>query len=540
MVDEERRLKLLRDGEEIFKEIKFTGEAGNEPFSLIDWSIEVGEYSDQKYELQLTTAETLENLVADGTSLVVVALVGTDLHLRVFDAEGRMIVNRGGLQLVAGPELSGLQDAVREHGGGEAAEELSSLEKEDIIDLAFSLAGQSRISLPEKVFVIHSKLLDPLEKPGARRVFHSEDLPFEIEVSGYLRNSNPKMITVGKEGRRMGEGLKITSAKLYEGAWEKLPDFSKLEPVSESTPFTIDIDIARSIRSRVGIVYEGQIEVPKKGKYVFKLGSDDGSRLTVGGEEVVAIDGLHNFFFRKGGKELDQGTHDFKLEYFGGRHQRELVLSWSGPGFGDSPLSTGHFTVQEMEVDRQEEKNIHGAQVRVLPVGGGEPIAEGPLYGDYPGFGLTAPLTIEIGDRRWTINLTKQRISLPFKIRLEDFTKIDHPGTTKPKEFKSDVTKLNPDGTSETSLISMNKPLRAEGYTVYQASWGATATVDGGEVLHTSLAVSSNPADQWPKISCYIVAIGLLIHFCQKLLAYLLRTQRKRKREASDNLKVDQ
>ena len=123
-------------------------------------------------------------------------------------------------------------------------------------------------------------------------------------------------------------------------------------------------------------------------------------------------------------------------------------------------------------------------------------------------------------------------MSLPFKVRLENFTKLDHPGTTKPKEYMSDVTKLNRDGTSETSLIEMNKPLRSDGFTVYQASWGPEDAAEG-QPLFTSLAVSRNPADQWPKYSCYIVSFGLLIHFFQKLFKHLNRTQRNRKREAA-------
>ena len=76
----------------------------------------------------------------------------------------------------------------------------------------------------------------------------------------------------------------------------------------------------------------------------------------------------------------------------------------------------------------------------------------------------------------------------------------------------------------------MNKPLRSDGFTVYQASWGPE-DAGKGEPLFTSLAVSRNPADQWPKYSCYIVSFGLTFHFVQKLFMYLMRTQRKRERE---------
>ena len=173
---------------------------------------------------------------------------------------------------------------------------------------------------------------------------------------------------------------------------------------------------------------------------------------------------------------------------------------------------------------------MHGANVRILPKGGGAPMIESLLFGDYPDRGWTSPLTVEVDGRRWAVNLTKERMSLPFKIRLEDFTKIDHPGTAKAKEYMSDVTKLNADGTSELSLVEMNKPLRSDGFTAYQASWGPP-DASRGEPLFSSLAISRNPADQWPKYSCYIVSFGLMFHFTQKLLMYLRRLQRNQQRD---------
>ncbi|MGI9243364.1 MAG: cytochrome c biogenesis protein ResB [Verrucomicrobiales bacterium] len=298
LAGEKVKLSISRGGEEKEIEVNYSGRAGNEAFNLMDWSIEVGEY----------TGDTL----------------------------------------------------------------------------------------PENVMVIPPAALTPLLKRGSKRVFYSEDLPFEIEISRYLQNCMP-------------------------------------QPASEADP----------------------------------------------GKNAV-----------------------------------------------------GGFYLREVEVDPEEERNIHGANVRILPKGGGEAIEESLLFGDYPDRGWTAPLTVEVDGRRWAVNLTKQRMSLPFKIRLEDFTKLEHPGTMKAKEYMSDVTKLNKDGTGETSLIEMNKPLRSDGFTVYQASWGPEGAAEG-QPLFTSLAVSRNPADQWPKYSCYIVSLGLLIHFLQKLFKYLSRTQRKHKREAA-------
>ena len=378
--------------------------------------------------------------------------------------------------------------------------------------------------------VIPPDALKALEQEGARRVFYSEKLPFEIEISEYLRNCAPALATSKGGGRSIGEGLSQMEVQIYSGDWDELPDFSSLEPSDSVSSNIVDVELARAIQGGVGMVFKGTLQVPADGSYSFRLGSDDGSRLEIEGKEVVAIDGVHGLIYREGKADLKAGANAFELVYFGGSSGRELALSWSGPGLEESPLSARQFELVALEVSRQEEQNMRGAKVRILPEGGGEPIAESLLLGDYPGSGMTAPLTVELDGKRWAINLTKERMSLPFKIRLEDFTKIDHPGTSKPKEFMSDVSKINPDGSSETSLIEMNKPLRAEGYTVYQASWGT-----GGQpekpILFTSLAVSQNPADQWPKYSCYIVSIGLLVHFFQKLYKYLNRTQRKRQRE---------
>ena len=438
--DETRRLKLLRDGEEIEIDVEFGGQAGNESFNLINWSIEVGEYT------------------------------------------------------------------------GDA--------------------------LPKTVMVIPPAALKPLEKKGARRVFFSEKLPFEIEISEYLRNCMPAKLTTSAAGRTVGQGLGTMSVKVYAGDWQALPDFTSLEATETLSSDRVNVELAKQIQGGVGMVFQGELQVPADGSYTFKLGSDQGSRLKLEGKEIVAVNGVHGMLYDDGVVDLKAGAASFELEYFGGAEQRELALSWSGPGFGESQLSAGQFYLREMEVSRQEEQNMRGARVTVLPKGGGEPIAESLLMGDYPGSGMTFPLTVDMDGKRWAVNLTKERMSLPFKIRLEDFTKIDHPGTSKPKEFMSQVTKLNSDGTSETKLIEMNNPLRSDGYIAYQASWGPAGQPEG-TVLFTSLAISTNPADQWPKYSCYIVAIGLLIHFFQKLYKYLNRTQRKRERERAAAPKAD-
>ena len=156
------------------------------------------------------------------------------------------------------------------------------------------------------------------------------------------------------------------------------------------------------------------------------------------------------------------------------------------------------------------------------------------------------PLTVEVSGQTWSIDLTRSRYSLPFGIELEKFEKEDHPGTARAREYSSDVFRVDGGEKTDKYHISMNKPMRYAGYTLYQASWGppdakqreVILLPDGSEVeivkgdrLYTSLAVSRNPADQWPKYGTYVISLGMVIHFLQKLFAYLRRSSRARQKK---------
>ena len=140
------------------------------------------------------------------------------------------------------------------------------------------------------------------------------------------------------------------------------------------------------------------------------------------------------------------------------------------------------------------------------------------------------PLTVEVGGETWSIDLTRRRYSLPFGIELKKFEKEDHPGTDRAREYSSDVFRVDGGQVTDKYHISMNKPMRYGGFTLYQASWGPPGAKPGDR-LYTSLAVSRNPADQWPKYGTYVVAVGMSIHFLQKLFAYLRRSSRARQKK---------
>ncbi len=76
--------------------------------------------------------------------------------------------------------------------------------------------------------------------------------------------------------------------KVYEGAWENLPDFNPMTPVKSGTCAALDLGV-RTRDQRVGIQYTGFLQVPRDGFYRFYLKSDDGSRLFIGGPEAPLV-----------------------------------------------------------------------------------------------------------------------------------------------------------------------------------------------------------------------------------------------------------
>lgn len=125
-----------------------------------------------------------------------------------------------------------------------------------------------------------------------------------------------------------------------------------------------------------------------------------------------------------------------------------------------------------------------------------------------------APWTVTIGDQKFLLTLAHRTYKLPFAIRLDETTQEKHPGTDRARKFTSKVTKLS-NGREEKKVVTMNEPVRSEGYAVFQQ------TFDSGEkrggIPQSGFQIVENPSDHWPLISCIIVAIGLLIHFTMML-----------------------
>jgi hypothetical protein len=141
-----------------------------------------------------------------------------------------------------------------------------------------------------------------------------------------------------------------------------------------------------------------------------------------------------------------------------------------------------------------------------------EPLIAGQSLGIWlisPEIGM--PQTFAYGGRTYGLSLRPRRHDLPYSVTLRKFSHEVYPGTEIPRNFSSLVHLSNPAKREERDvLIRMNQPLRYEGLTFYQASYGEAGRL-------SILQVVRNPGWLLPYISCGLAALGLLLHFGLKL-----------------------
>ena len=168
--------------------------------------------------------------------------------------------------------------------------------------------------------------------------------------------------------------------------------------------------------------------------------------------------------------------------------------------------------VQELPpVSSDDEANTVAAYVEVL---------DGPqsLGTWLVSSGLGAPQAFHVQGKDYQIYIRPRRHYYPFSVTLKEFHHDIYPGTDIPKNFSSLVHLTNPArGEARDALIYMNHPLRYEGKTFYQASFGK------GDALSV-FQVVENPASWAPYISCALIVFGLALQF----LSHLFEFARKR------------
>jgi len=174
------------------------------------------------------------------------------------------------------------------------------------------------------------------------------------------------------------------------------------------------------------------------------------------------------------------------------------------------------FYLEKVPRATEAERNLPGLTVEIEPDGSAV-ARQAILWG-----GQRQPWVVDAGSRRFAFELRKKSWQLPFRVLLKDTQRELYPGTQKPLAYSSDVVRVQGNVAQEVH-ISMNEPMRHEGYIFYQSNWGRDAR---GEF--SGLAVVANPADRVPWIALTIITVGLVLHFTRKLWQHI-RTEAGRR-----------
>lgn len=124
----------------------------------------------------------------------------------------------------------------------------------------------------------------------------------------------------------------------YPGTFKNLPDFSALTPADSGVCPEPSLGVTRE--GTFALLFTGYVEVPRDGVYTFYVTSDDGAKLYIDQDLVVANDGLHAPTERDGQVALKAGKHLLRLEYFQGGGAASLEVALAGPGISRSKLAT--------------------------------------------------------------------------------------------------------------------------------------------------------------------------------------------------------
>lgn len=168
--------------------------------------------------------------------------------------------------------------------------------------------------------------------------------PHSVRPSGRM----PKLTTDPAEARDIATfllkdtvivpGAQQFLRTVYRGSWDSLPDFSKETPNGEPTTVSgLTFDGILPLNN-FGAVYEAYLPIQKEDTYQFTIGSDDGSRLLIDGQEIVRVDGIHPYQKSTGKVKLQQGVHKIRVEYFEQGGEERLSLEIEGGDFGRSEI----------------------------------------------------------------------------------------------------------------------------------------------------------------------------------------------------------
>lgn len=138
----------------------------------------------------------------------------------------------------------------------------------------------------------------------------------------------PLLKSLNKVGR--SNPIKI---EYFEKECTVLPDFTRMKPKNVFYSDTLSLDVIHPRKDDYWAArIKGSFKINHTDVYRFLIESFDGSKLFIDGKEIIDNDGMHYEILRENYLALEQGYHEFEIQYFD-YQRRETLNLWLGPIF---------------------------------------------------------------------------------------------------------------------------------------------------------------------------------------------------------------
>jgi ABC-type transport system involved in cytochrome c biogenesis permease subunit len=321
----------------------------------------------------------------------------------------------------------------------------------------------------DKVAVLPAKKMKAAAEardPAARRISHP-DLPVDVEVVAYFPNSKVREI----------------AAALKLAMQNAIPD--KEKPGREA----VLNDVVAVMQA-----FDEALKHEPKGPPLPLF-------------QKVLAEAAPGKFASEGGREALAAIEAAVAEMKG---QQQATT-----GVGLTHVAT--FEPEVTGVDTTQKIDLPSAYVTLFDKKSGESLG---VYLVSSGLMLDGDPPQAVPGQAATVELRPTRHYKAYTVHLADVRADHYVGTRIPKNYSSDVRLDDPGLNQDRNVtIRMNEPLRHRGDAIFQSSVSPTT----GDPTTTGLQVVSNPGWTMPYISCVLVALGMLLHFCIKMSQFVLR-----------------
>ncbi|MFK7960491.1 MAG: family 16 glycoside hydrolase [Phycisphaerales bacterium] len=133
------------------------------------------------------------------------------------------------------------------------------------------------------------------------------------------------------------------------------------------------------------------LQIPRDGMYQFRVASDDGSRLTIGGAVAVDHDGRHGATRVTGAAiRLAAGSHDLRLDHFDSGGARSIRVEWAAvpAGMDDAPEAAFRVLAAPDVQSPRDLTRVTSPGVKAI-AGARRPGDMAPLRDVHPGWTMT-------------------------------------------------------------------------------------------------------------------------------------------------------